>query len=74
MRRGCGDAAARARRRRGGRAARRVEVARPNGSTQCAGTSATTLDCTADTTGTYTVLVSDTTRLLTGGYTIELTS
>jgi hypothetical protein len=48
-----------------------MEILRPNGTTQCFPTTAAHLDCKADTTGTYTVLVGDSfPRTRTGGYTI----
>jgi hypothetical protein len=53
----------------------RMEVVRTNGTTKCPPTTAAHLDCTPDTTGTYTVLVGDSfpfTR--TGGYTLTRTS
>ena len=51
-----------------------MEVVRTNGTTRCI-TTAAHLDCVADTTGTYTVLVGDSSpRTRTGGYTLTRTS
>ena len=51
-----------------------MEVVRTNGTTRC-NTTAAHLDCLADTTGTYTVLVGDSgIRTRTGGYTLTRTS
>ncbi len=52
-----------------------MEVVRTNGTTRCPPTAAAHLDCKADTTGTYTVLVGDSSpRTRTGGYTLTRTS
>jgi hypothetical protein len=52
-----------------------MEVLRTNGTTRCGPTSAAHLDCMADTTGTYTILVGDSSpRTRTGGYTLTRTS
>jgi hypothetical protein len=45
-----------------------LEVVRPNGTVQCAATTASPRVCAVDTTGTYTVLVGDQARTNTGGY------
>jgi hypothetical protein len=51
-----------------------MEVVRTNGTTRC-NTTAAHLDCVADTTGTYTILVGDSSpRTRTGGYTLTRTS
>jgi hypothetical protein len=51
-----------------------MEVVRTNGTTRCI-TTAAHLDCLADTTGTYTILVGDSfPRTRTGGYTLTRTS
>jgi hypothetical protein len=50
-----------------------MEVVRPNGTVQCAATTASTQVCGIDTTGTYTVLVGDQARTNSGGYEVTRT-
>jgi hypothetical protein len=52
-----------------------MEVIRTNGTTRCPPTTAAHLNCLADSTGTYTILVGDSfPRTRTGGYTLTRTS
>ena len=49
-----------------------MRLIRPNGNEICGPTTNTQLSCKLDTTGTFTVLVGDSTQTLTGGYSIVL--
>jgi hypothetical protein len=50
------------------------EVVRPNGTTQCGATNVSSSSCTTDTSGTYTIIVADTSGPNTGGYTVNVTT
>ena len=49
------------------------EIVRPNRTTICGPSTSTDLLCTLDTTGTYIIIVEDSTGTNTGGYTIKVT-